>query len=225
LREKTLTGCASLSEFCDRAAYYMGEFNAVYPFRDGNGRTQREFIRQLALEKWLFNPLVANYSRRDGRGVRKKLSAGRQFRSGRDSANCRRFGRSRLNYSRAFRQYETHDEAASFAFFRFQPNIVEPACVPESGEIAFRRGIAENAACLAADEGLQSVDRNPRHARKFNLFDHVSRARPAANGWRRRRILRLQRYQTEQTSEQNKTQRYKQTHENPSLAILLHVNT
>ena len=26
----------------------MGEINAVHPFRDGNGRAQREFIRELA---------------------------------------------------------------------------------------------------------------------------------------------------------------------------------
>ena len=35
--------------FAGRAAHYMGELNAIHPFRDGNGRTQREFIRQLAL--------------------------------------------------------------------------------------------------------------------------------------------------------------------------------
>ena len=35
--------------FSNRAAYYMGEINAIHPFRDGNGRTQREFIRQLAV--------------------------------------------------------------------------------------------------------------------------------------------------------------------------------
>ena len=35
-------------EFCNRAAHYMGELNAIHPFRDGNGRMQREFIRQLA---------------------------------------------------------------------------------------------------------------------------------------------------------------------------------
>ena len=40
----------SQSQFCARAAYYMGELNAVHPFRDGNGRTQREFTRQLALK-------------------------------------------------------------------------------------------------------------------------------------------------------------------------------
>jgi cell filamentation protein len=28
----------------------MGELNAVHPFREGNGRTQREFVRQLALK-------------------------------------------------------------------------------------------------------------------------------------------------------------------------------
>jgi cell filamentation protein len=36
--------------FAGRAAYYLGELNAIHPFREGNGRTQREFIRQLAAE-------------------------------------------------------------------------------------------------------------------------------------------------------------------------------
>jgi cell filamentation protein len=36
-------------EFAARAAFYLGEINAIHPFREGNGRTQREFIRQLAL--------------------------------------------------------------------------------------------------------------------------------------------------------------------------------
>jgi cell filamentation protein len=35
--------------FVERAAYYLGEINAVHPFREGNGRTQREFLRLLAL--------------------------------------------------------------------------------------------------------------------------------------------------------------------------------
>jgi len=34
--------------FAVRAGHYMGEINAVHPFRDGNGRSQREFIRLLA---------------------------------------------------------------------------------------------------------------------------------------------------------------------------------
>ena len=36
-------------KFANRTAYYLGELNAIHPFRDGNGRTQREFIRQVAL--------------------------------------------------------------------------------------------------------------------------------------------------------------------------------
>ncbi len=38
-----------VAQFAKRAAYYIGELNAIHPFRDGNGRTQREFIRQLAV--------------------------------------------------------------------------------------------------------------------------------------------------------------------------------
>lgn len=35
-------------KFADRAAYYMGEMNVLHPFREGNGRTLRVFMRQLA---------------------------------------------------------------------------------------------------------------------------------------------------------------------------------
>ena len=34
--------------FCERAAYFFGEMNAVHPFREGNGRAQRELLRELA---------------------------------------------------------------------------------------------------------------------------------------------------------------------------------
>jgi fido (protein-threonine AMPylation protein) len=34
--------------FSDRAAHYLGEVNALHPFREGNGRAQREFINHLA---------------------------------------------------------------------------------------------------------------------------------------------------------------------------------
>src|SRR5262249_31378274 len=37
------------ADFCRRAGFYLGELNAIHPFREGNGRTQREIIRQLAL--------------------------------------------------------------------------------------------------------------------------------------------------------------------------------
>jgi cell filamentation protein len=39
--------------FALRGAYYLGEINAVHPFREGNGRAQREFIRELGLHSGL----------------------------------------------------------------------------------------------------------------------------------------------------------------------------
>ncbi len=47
-KEKLLVGLA-VREFVDRAAFYLGEI-AIHPFREGNGRAQREFIRRLALQ-------------------------------------------------------------------------------------------------------------------------------------------------------------------------------
>jgi cell filamentation protein len=47
--ERLLSGL-NANAFADRAGYYLGELNAIHPFREGNGRTQREFIRTLALE-------------------------------------------------------------------------------------------------------------------------------------------------------------------------------
>lgn len=37
-------------DLMDRLAYYMGEINALHPFREGNGRTQRVYFHQLAME-------------------------------------------------------------------------------------------------------------------------------------------------------------------------------
>lgn len=36
--------------FAGRAAHYYGDINALHPFREGNGRTQRAFLGQLARE-------------------------------------------------------------------------------------------------------------------------------------------------------------------------------
>lgn len=33
--------------FVKKLAFYFSEINALHPFREGNGRTQREFIRSL----------------------------------------------------------------------------------------------------------------------------------------------------------------------------------
>lgn len=35
------------TDFINRLAFYMGEVNALHPFREGNGRTQRVYFKQL----------------------------------------------------------------------------------------------------------------------------------------------------------------------------------
>jgi len=52
-REKYLQNL-SIGEFARRLSYYFAEINALHPFREGNGRTQREFIRQLAFQNNYF---------------------------------------------------------------------------------------------------------------------------------------------------------------------------
>ncbi len=49
LRNEQFLEGSDVVQFSKRAAFYIGELNAIHPFRDSNGRTQREFIRQLAL--------------------------------------------------------------------------------------------------------------------------------------------------------------------------------
>jgi cell filamentation protein len=48
LKENYLCGLEK-TKFIDRLEYYMEEVNALHPFREGNGRTYREFFRQLSL--------------------------------------------------------------------------------------------------------------------------------------------------------------------------------
>jgi cell filamentation protein len=45
-KENHLAGFDSAT-FSERAAYYLGELNALHPFRGGNGRALREFISQV----------------------------------------------------------------------------------------------------------------------------------------------------------------------------------
>ena len=40
----------NIEMLAERLAYYIGEINAIHPFREGNGRTQRMFIECLALK-------------------------------------------------------------------------------------------------------------------------------------------------------------------------------
>ena len=46
-------------QLAQRLAYYLSELNVLHPYREGNGRTIREFIRELALK----NGYVLNLSK------------------------------------------------------------------------------------------------------------------------------------------------------------------
>lgn len=48
-KERYLRGLPRHS-FLDRLTHYFAEVNAIHPFREGNGRTQRAFFRQLSRE-------------------------------------------------------------------------------------------------------------------------------------------------------------------------------
>lgn len=48
LRKESLLQGLGRGEFLDRLTHYLGEVNAVHPFREGNGRAQRAFFEQLA---------------------------------------------------------------------------------------------------------------------------------------------------------------------------------
>ena len=56
--DKHLKGI-KVSRFIQEAAYYLAKINQIHPFREGNGRTQREFIRELAFE----NGITLDWSR------------------------------------------------------------------------------------------------------------------------------------------------------------------
>ena len=49
-------------QFVKRLAYHFSEINALHPFREGNGRSQREFIRELAL----YNHYAVDFSNATG---------------------------------------------------------------------------------------------------------------------------------------------------------------
>lgn len=48
LRKENFLRSLARDEFLHRLTYYLGEVNAIHPFRDGNGRAQRAFFEQLA---------------------------------------------------------------------------------------------------------------------------------------------------------------------------------
>jgi len=58
LKKENFLKHLEINLFSDRLAYYMAEINMIHPFREGNGRAIREYIRCLALA----NSLIINWS-------------------------------------------------------------------------------------------------------------------------------------------------------------------
>jgi cell filamentation protein len=50
LAEENVLRRTTAIHFAERAGFYLAEINAVHPFREGNGRAQREFLRELAVQ-------------------------------------------------------------------------------------------------------------------------------------------------------------------------------
>lgn len=50
LKKEAYLSLLNPNDLARRLAYYLGELNAIHPFREGNGRTQRIFIMELALK-------------------------------------------------------------------------------------------------------------------------------------------------------------------------------
>lgn len=55
----------SKEDFSKRLAYYWAEINVLHPFREGNGRTTREFLRQLSLK----NNYILNFKNVDAKDL------------------------------------------------------------------------------------------------------------------------------------------------------------
>ena len=50
LKNENFLSNLSKEKFAERLAYYWAELNVLHPFREGNGRTTREFLRQLSIK-------------------------------------------------------------------------------------------------------------------------------------------------------------------------------
>lgn len=59
LKKENYLSKLSKADLAGRLAFYLSELNVLHPFREGNGRTIREFIRELALK----NGYILNLSK------------------------------------------------------------------------------------------------------------------------------------------------------------------
>ena len=60
LKQEEFLKSLNVEPFSQKAVYYLSELNKIHPFREGNGRTIREFIRQLAMH----SGYIINFFRR-----------------------------------------------------------------------------------------------------------------------------------------------------------------
>lgn len=63
LKNENYLNGLSKEDFSKRLAYYWAEINVLHPFREGNGRTTREFLRQLSLK----NNYILNFQNADAK--------------------------------------------------------------------------------------------------------------------------------------------------------------
>lgn len=90
LKDENYAQDLSEKDTASRLAYYFSEINALHPFREGNGRSQREFIRALALHIGY----VVNFA---------KVSKEEMIRASEDSFLCD-YGRMERLFSKCIRQ-------------------------------------------------------------------------------------------------------------------------
>ena len=61
LKSENFLANLTKEKFTERLAYYWAELNVLHPFREGNGRTTREFLRQLSLKNgYILNCMHGN---------------------------------------------------------------------------------------------------------------------------------------------------------------------
>jgi len=85
LKSESYVRGTDAASFVKRAAYYLGAINATHPFREGNGRSQREFLRQLGVQaghrlSWVDldeqakkEASILSHTRRDNSGLERIL--------------------------------------------------------------------------------------------------------------------------------------------------------
>jgi cell filamentation protein len=98
---KKVKNIKTIDDYTSFLAYYYSELNLVHPFREGNGRTLREFLRQMVeyLNKYLpFDELELDYSKVDSALKDKLLDGSKLSATTGNTTLLKEFFESVLNY-------------------------------------------------------------------------------------------------------------------------------